>query len=109
MKRFRVDDLASTPLSGHILDGILDGARLYKGGVSFHEPGHVSHRDERPHVETDEEAFILLQGRGWIEIDGVREPAAAGEVLVIEPGEDHHLISSEEEPFVNLWLHARNT
>ena len=74
--------------------------------MSFHAPGQISHHDERPHLEVDQEAFVLLQGSGWIEINGVREPAQAGDVILIEPGEDHHLISSDEDPFVNLWLHA---
>jgi quercetin dioxygenase-like cupin family protein len=106
MKRYRISDLAGLPASPHILAGLVPGRRLYKGSVSYHKPGHVSHDAERPHVEVDHEVFCLLQGEGWIEIDGVREPASAGDILVIEPGEDHHLISSADNPFVNLWLHA---
>jgi mannose-6-phosphate isomerase-like protein (cupin superfamily) len=75
--------------------------------VSFHSPGHVSHDDERPHVEIDQEVFVLLQGSGWIEVDGSIEEVCAGDVVLIEPGEDHHLISGVEDPFVNLWLHAK--
>ena len=80
--------------------------KLYKGSVSWHAPGHISHDGERPHVETDHEVFCILQGEGWIEIEGVREEARTGDVFVIDPGEDHHLISSDHSPFVNLWLHA---
>ena len=28
------------------------------------------------------------------------------DLVVIEPGEDHHLISDETEPCINIWLHA---
>jgi len=106
VQRFSFADLAKPGPHGHILKQVLAGSKLYKGGVSFHSPGHVSHDDERPHIETDQEAFVLLQGSGWIEIDGVRESASAGDVILIEPEEDHHLISSEDDPFVILWLHA---
>lgn len=108
MKRYRLSDLTEGSLEPHILAAFVDGKRIYKGGVSYHKPGHISHDAERPHAEVEQEAFILLQGEGWIEIDGLREPARAGDIIVIEPGEDHHLISSEHCPFVNLWLHAND-
>ncbi|HWD38631.1 MAG TPA: cupin domain-containing protein [Fimbriimonas sp.] len=104
MRRYRLSDLEFD--GPHIFAKIVDGSRLYKAGVSFHRPSHISHDDERPHLEVDQEIFCLLQGSGWIEVDGIREPARAGDVFVVEPGEDHHLISSEDDPFVNLWLHA---
>lgn len=106
MRRYRFSDLNNAGSGQHFLRGLLSGARLYKGGLSFHPPNKVTHDEERPHVEIDEEAFCLLQGRGWIEINGVREPVQAGDILIIETGEDHHLISSEEDPLINLWLHA---
>jgi quercetin dioxygenase-like cupin family protein len=105
MRRYRFTDLQEGAFSPHFVSALVDGTRLYKGGLSYHKPGHVSHDDERPHLEIDQEVFCLLQGEGWIEVDGVREPAQAGDIIVIEPGEDHHLISSEHNPFVNLWLH----
>jgi len=30
-------------------------------------------------------------------------------VFIVEPGEDHHLISDGEDPCINLWLHAGPT
>ncbi|AIE84642.1 cupin domain-containing protein [Fimbriimonas ginsengisoli] len=103
MRRSRFADLEP---GTHLFSAIVDGSRLYKGGLSFHTPGMVTHDQERPHLEVDQEIFCLLQGEGWIEVDGVREPVQAGDVFVIEPGEDHHLISSETNPLINLWLHA---
>ena len=29
-----------------------------------------------------------------------------GDIVLIEPGEEHHLLADEEDPIVNLWLHA---
>jgi quercetin dioxygenase-like cupin family protein len=107
MQRYRLSDLGEAAPDEHVLAGFLTAARLAAGGVSFHAPGMVTHDEHRPHTHEDQEAFCLLQGEGWIEIDGVREPVQAGDLLIIEPGEDHHLISSEHNPLVNLWLHAR--
>jgi hypothetical protein len=106
MRRARLSEFGPDALAPHVLASLVPGRRLYRGGLSWHKPNHVSHADERPHVEVDHEVFVLLQGEGWIEINGVRESAQAGEVIIIEPGEDHHLISSAHNPFVNLWLHA---
>lgn len=106
VKRYKISDLMGSPDAPHALAGLVPGRRIYHGGLSFHPPGKVTHNEERPHVEVDHEVFCLLQGEGWIEINGRREPAAAGDVFVIEPGEDHHLISSDHNPFINLWLHA---
>jgi mannose-6-phosphate isomerase-like protein (cupin superfamily) len=106
MRRYRLAELGDAAPGSHFLADVVEGARLYHGGLSFHPPGMVTHDAERPHVEVDQEVFCLLQGEGWIEIDGHREAVRAGDVLVIEPGEDHHLISSEHNPLINLWLHA---
>lgn len=41
---------------------------------------------------------MILQGLGWIELNGHREPVVTGDVLVLEPGEDHHLIGDPAAP-----------
>lgn len=76
------------------------------GGLSFHGPGVITHDEHRPHTHEDQECFFILQGEGWVELNGKREPIGVGDVLVIEPGEDHHMISSEHNPLVLIWLHA---
>lgn len=106
MRRYRLSNLRDAAPGEHFLNGLMEGERLYHGGLSFHAPGTITHDESRPHVEVDQETFCLLQGEGWIEIDGVREPVRAGDVIVIDPGEDHHLISSDHDPLINLWLHA---
>ncbi len=97
----RLDDVRD----GHVLAGHLAGRYLTEGGLGFKTPGQVTHPGRHVH-EDDEEAFIIFQGRGEIEVDGTRHPIAAGDVLIVEPGEDHHLISSEDDPLVTLYLHA---
>ncbi|MCD6289759.1 MAG: cupin domain-containing protein [Anaerolineae bacterium] len=105
MKRIHFSDLGRH--SGrHVLAGILDGEWLNRGGLSFHPPGFRTHDDEPVHVHDTQEAFCIMQGHGVLELDGERIPVQVGDVIIIEPGENHHLISSEEDPLINLWLHA---
>ncbi|MCD4825362.1 MAG: cupin domain-containing protein [Phycisphaerae bacterium] len=54
----------------------------------------------------DCEAFVILQGKAEMELNGKQYPLTTGDIFVVEPGEDHHLISDENDPCVNLWLHA---
>ena len=90
----------------HVAARLLPGARIASGGLSFHTPGMRTHGDQARHVHDDHEVFVIMQGRGWIEIEGRREAIAAGDVLVIEPGEDHHIVGDPAHPVVNLWFHA---
>lgn len=106
VKRLRLADLRDLDSTAQVFSDVVPGSRIYNGGLSFHSPGKITHAEDRPHVHDDAEIFCLLQGEGWIEINGVQEPVRAGDVLVIEPGDDHHLISSEHNPLINLWLHA---
>jgi len=103
MKRYRLSGLADVR-EGHVLQGLVPGRFLYMGAVGFKEPGEVTHPGRHSH--DDEEVFVILQGKGAIEISGHRHRVGTGDVIVVEPGEDHHLISSQEDPLVNLWLHA---
>ncbi len=90
----------------HVAARLVPGARLSSGGLSFHAPGERTHGAEGRHVHGDHEVFCIMQGRGVIEIEGRSEPIAAGDVLVIEPGEDHHIVGDPAHPVVNLWFHA---
>lgn len=80
----------------------LPGHRVGSGGVAALETGEVSHASGR-HVHTTPEVFMVLEGRGEIRIEGRPEPYAPGDVLVVAPGEDHHLHAAE--PTVVTWLH----
>lgn len=110
MRRYQLQDLQYQQ-DGHILKGILPGQYISTGGLSFSKPGARSHTSDGPngrdyHVHGDCEAFIILQGKGLIEINGQCETIGSGDVLIVEPGEDHHVISSVEDPIVTVWFHA---
>ena len=110
MKRYRLKDLSDTT-NGHFLKDLVPGEHLCKGGLGFKKRGFRTHgeknwRGSDRHVHDDSEVFVILQGKARMEVDGVEHPLVTGDVMVIEPGEDHHLISDAEDPCVNLWLHA---
>ena len=104
MKRYTFADLGSSGPE-HVASQLIPGKRIAHGGLSFHTPGMRTH-SEGEHRHEDEEVFCIMQGRGQIEIDGRLEPIQAGDVLVIEPGEEHHIIGHPEHPIINCWFHA---
>jgi len=102
--------------ASHILSGLIPGEYLTRGGLNFKEPGHRSHdlgctckacdgKGRHVHVD-DHEVFIILQGKARIEVDGETHALCAGDVVICEPGDDHHLISDEQDPCVNIYLLA---
>jgi len=106
MKRYTFSDLGSDgPL--HVANRLVPGAYIDHGGLSFHAVGWKTH-PEGQHVHDNAEVFCIMQGQGEIEIDGRREPLHAGEVLVIEPGEEHYIIGDPAYPIINLWFHCGN-
>ncbi len=110
MKRYRLEDLSDVR-EGHVFQGILPGAYISNGGMGFKKPGQRTHSSDGPggsdrHVHGEHEGFVILQGKAEMEVNGKRYPLVAGDIVVVEPGEDHHLISDVNDPCINLWLHA---
>ena len=110
MKRMRITDLPDNA-SGHFLSGVVPGDYLCMGGLSFKPPGFRTHDHDGPggadlHVHDGCEVFLILQGRAVMEVDGESHPLQTGDVMIIEPGEDHHLIADEQDPCINVWLEA---
>lgn len=106
MKRLTVDELpdGGTPAT---LAAIGAGwGPVARGGISRYDgAGHRTHNEGR-HTHTVPEIFTIVRGSGTIELDG--EPAGrfqAGDILIMEPGEDHHLISDGTVPLVFTWMH----
>ena len=91
-----------TIAGGTILPDILGEARISSGGVYVFKPGETAH-PEAVHVHDVEEVFIFLQGCGVLPIDGKDHPVKAGDVVIVEAGEDHHTRSSVEDPLVAAW------
>jgi len=54
-------------------------------------------------LRCSEEVFVFIQGKGVVPVDGVDHPVRTGDLVVVEPGEDHHLRSSGDAPLVCAW------
>ncbi len=100
MKKLTVAEL--NPRDSHLLPEFLGDATVKSGGVFVFEPGQTAHPEDR-HVHEVNEVFIFLQGSGVLPIDGIDYPVQAGDVVIVEAGEDHHTRSSVEDPLVAAW------
>jgi mannose-6-phosphate isomerase-like protein (cupin superfamily) len=80
---------------------------VVSGGISRYDGvGHRTHAESDHHTHQVPEIFTIVQGSGVLELDGERGASfTAGDILVIEPGEDHHLISDGAVPLVFTWMH----
>jgi len=87
-----------------VLGDLISGTRIVKGGVHAFKPGEVAHAGQS-HVHDSEEVFLVLQGKGKLPVDDDVHEVRAGDVIVIEPGENHHMTSGEDDPLVVVWLH----
>jgi quercetin dioxygenase-like cupin family protein len=101
MRMIRLADLDGTDTS--VLARVAPDHRVGEGGVTTLAPGERSHPQGR-HVHAYPEVFLILEGSGTVEIDGTPTAIAAGDVLVVDPGEDHHLTADAVAPLVTSWL-----
>lgn len=110
MKTYRLSNLSDI-YDTQVFAEIMPGAHIYNGGFTFEIPGSRTHdADGGPHVHDDIELFLVLAGFGELEIDGeIVTRIKPGDIIVVEPGEDHHLISGVENPLVIIWCHAGDT
>jgi mannose-6-phosphate isomerase-like protein (cupin superfamily) len=104
VKKLSLADLTPSGGDAPVLASAVPGYHLERGGITRYEAGTRSH-PEGHHIHTVPEVFLILQGSGVIEIDGVGTPFRAGDVFVVEPGEDHHLVSRGTLPLLSAWMH----
>jgi mannose-6-phosphate isomerase-like protein (cupin superfamily) len=100
MKKFRLSDIQTS--STHLLPDQFGSAEISGGGLYLFKPGETAH-PEAVHVHDVPEVFIFVQGKGVLPIDGVDIPVQAGDVVIVEAGEDHHTRSSVNDPLVAAW------
>ena len=100
MKRLHIAELR--PGNSVLLPEILGDAKVANGGVYVFQPGETAHPEAR-HVHDVDEVFMFVQGAGVLPIDGVDYDIEAGDVVIVEAGEDHHTRSSVDDPLVAAW------
>lgn len=92
-----IDLLKATSLEDHV---------MVRGGVHVYRPKEISHEGEW-HVHDHPEIFLGLSGRAKLRVNNVDHNFEAGDIIVIEEGEEHHVIADEKEPIVLVWLDVR--
>ena len=93
--------------SENIMDGLLPVGKFIYGGLHIYKPDEVSHADEERHVHSGHyEVFVCAQGKGVVEVEGVEHEFKVGDVVLIEPGESHHVRADPDDPLTNLYVGA---
>ena len=110
MKMMRLKDLPDNR-EGHFLKDVVPGKFICGGTLGYKRPGQRTHSFDGPggrdyHVHDDHEVFIIVQGKAVMELGGKEYPLTVGDVFIVEPGEDHHLVADADDPCINLWLHT---
>ena len=89
---------------GPVFSGVGPSQLIERGGLSRYLPGERSHPEEGRHAHDTPELFWILQGSGHLELDGTQVPFESGDILWIDPGEDHHVVSGGTIPLVSVWM-----
>jgi mannose-6-phosphate isomerase-like protein (cupin superfamily) len=90
---------------GHVFRDLVAGDYLAAGELLFIPRGRIAHEDEAVHAHDTEEVFVILQGKATVHFDDADRAIGPGDVMVIDPEENHHLESDSEDPCVMLYLH----
>ena len=85
-----------------LIPNLLGDRKITGGGIYCFKPGETAHPEPR-HAHDVPEVFIFIQGKGVIPIDGKDYPVKTGDVVIVDPGEDHHTRSSQDDPLVAAW------
>lgn len=78
-----------------LVDAETGGARNQSLAEAWLEPGQATERHY--HVRT-EELYVLLDGRGEMEVDGVRAAVGPGDAVLIPSGAWHQIRATDDEP-----------
>jgi len=100
MKKLSISDLHFT--DSRLIPDCLGEKKIAGGGLYVFKPGETAHPEPK-HVHDVAEVFIFIEGQGTVPIDGKDYPVKTGDVVIVEPGEDHHTRSSHDDPLVAVW------
>lgn len=94
MKRCRITDLQ--PEGSRLMPEIFGQRAIAMGGLRIFHSDETPHRS--PYVHDSDEVLLFVQGRGVLIAEGVEYPVTAGDVVIIEAGESHNLLSQADDP-----------
>ncbi len=103
MRVFRVRELSNEQRAEAVRELLL-GRRVISCGVAEFAPGVRAHEGEE-HVHEQDEVFVILCGEVTVPIKGgPSEVARAGDWVLVEAGEEHHLTNHTRLPCVAIYL-----
>lgn len=105
MKKFKISDLEISN-ENQIFEKLMPGKHIYRGGTSFLNTGDRTHnKDTSKHIHKDIELFMFIEGNCEVEINKkIVDTASSGDIIVVAPGEDHHIIALK--PSIIMWCHG---
>jgi mannose-6-phosphate isomerase-like protein (cupin superfamily) len=96
--RSRDDAAPFTTADGSTIRVLLDaesGTRNQSLAEAWLKPGQAT---ERHYHAASEELYVLIEGRGEMEIDGARAEVRPGQAILIPPGARHQIRAGREGP-----------
>ncbi len=106
MRKFSIYSLKELVKGDLLASLLLSEHKVIRGGVHVYNPREESHKGEY-HVHDHPEVFIGIKGRAVMIIDGKKYEFKGGDIIVVEPGEEHHVIADEKDPITLVWLDVR--
>ena len=104
MQVIRLYEPPARSSSAQMVQQVMQGRTVEACGVATFPPGSVAHEGER-HVHAHDEVFIILAGEITVPIvGGPTDIARAGDWVLVEAGEEHHLTNHTGLPCVALFL-----
>jgi quercetin dioxygenase-like cupin family protein len=89
--------------TGEVIEFIVESEELLQMRVTWPTPGARAVRHAHPNME---ERWVVLEGRGAFEVDGVTVEAGPGSWVVAPPGRPHLAWNPTEDP-VRLTIEMR--
>lgn len=73
---------------------------LHSFGRLYPDPGYIISRKENPETIIE----YIVEGKGYIEYDGVRTTVNKGDCYILKQGRGHTYYSDDKTPYGKLWL-----
>ena len=72
-------------------------------GFSIRQPGDGAETSTHSHPDA-EEIYITMGGKAVATVDGQRIPLEFGDLLIVQPGEQHKIEAAPDSGHQNLWM-----
>ncbi|RLF19688.1 MAG: hypothetical protein DRZ82_04835 [Thermoprotei archaeon] len=107
MRSMRLYKINEIKVEKDLLSAIsLSNYVVIRGGVHVYKPKEESHKGEY-HVHDHPEVFIGIKGEAVMIVNGRKYRFSGGDIIVIETGEEHHVVADESNPITLVWLDVR--